>query len=94
IFFLAVKRVPAAIAATITYVEPVMAAGVGALLLGEPLGALAIAGATVVIGSGVWVALEPLPPEPPASAEDRRAAWASGGVGGGARSSRGPRWQA
>ncbi len=61
IFFRAVKHVPAAIAATITYVEPVTAAAVGALFLGEPVGGLAVLGAAVVVGAGVWVAFEPAP---------------------------------
>lgn len=61
IFVRAVKYVPAAIAATITYVEPVTAAAVGALVLGERVGPLAGLGAAVVIGAGVWVALEPGP---------------------------------
>lgn len=74
VFVQAVKRVPAAIAATITYVEPVTAAGLGALLLGEPLGALALVGAAVVVGAGVWVAFEPARPAAVAPAEDRRAA--------------------
>lgn len=71
IFFRAVRRVPAPIAATITYVEPVTAAAVGALFLGERLGALAALGAAVVIGAGVWVAFEPPPvrAEPPVEGE-------------------------
>jgi drug/metabolite transporter (DMT)-like permease len=61
VFFRAVKHVPASIAATITYIEPVTAAAVGALLFGERLGAAAALGAAVVIGAGVWVAFEPAP---------------------------------
>jgi DME family drug/metabolite transporter len=61
IFFAAVKHVPAPIAATITYVEPVTAATVGAVLFGERLGALALLGAALVVGAGAWVALEPAP---------------------------------
>ncbi len=72
LFFRAVKRVPAAIAATITYLEPVTAAGVGALFLGEPLGGPAVLGAGLVIGAGVWVAIEPAPS--PAAEKAPRAA--------------------
>jgi drug/metabolite transporter (DMT)-like permease len=79
IFVQAVKRVAAPVAATITYVEPVTASAVGYFLLGEQLGGLAILGAAVVIGAGVWVALDPgaalAPlPERQASSQERRAA--------------------
>jgi drug/metabolite transporter (DMT)-like permease len=66
IFARAVRDVPAPIAATITYVEPVTAAAVGALFLGEHVGQLAILGAAVVVGAGVWVAFEPAPAAPAA----------------------------
>ncbi len=59
IFVRAVRHVPAPIAATITYVEPVTAAALGALVLGEHVGQLAVLGAAVVVGAGVWVAFEP-----------------------------------
>ncbi len=64
VFVRAIRKVQAPIAATIGYVEPVTAAAVGALLLGERVGSMAIAGAAVVIGAGVWVAFEPPPPAP------------------------------
>jgi drug/metabolite transporter (DMT)-like permease len=67
VFVRAVKRVAAPIAATITYVEPVTAAAVGALLLGEHVGRLAILGAAIVVGAGVWVAAEAPPPSPTAT---------------------------
>lgn len=75
LFFRAVKHVPAPIAATVTYVEPVTAAAVGALLFGERLGALALLGAAVVVGAGVWVAFEQAPAraEQPAQAEQSAA---------------------
>jgi drug/metabolite transporter (DMT)-like permease len=73
IFIRAIRHVPAPIAATISYVEPVTAAAVGALVLGEPLGRVAILGAAVVIGAGIWVAFEPGPVPTPAR-EERRAA--------------------
>lgn len=62
IFVRAVRHVPAPIVATITYVEPVTAAALGALVLGEHVGRLAILGAAVVVAAGVWVAFEPAQP--------------------------------
>lgn len=73
IFIRAVRHVPAPIAATISYVEPVTAAAVGAFVFGEPIGGAAILGAAVVIGAGVWVAFEP-GPAPAAEREEQRAA--------------------
>ena len=71
----AVKRVPASTASVITYVEPVTAVGMGWLLAGDRLGARALLGAAVVIGAGVWVALEPAPAgDAPAVAAPRREA--------------------
>jgi len=81
LFVQAVRRVPSPVASTITYLEPVTAAAVGALFLGEPLGTAALLGGGVVIGAGVWVAFEPArPATAPARAagkgggEERRAA--------------------
>ncbi len=74
IFFRAVRLVPAPIAATITYLEPVTAAALGALLFHERLGAAALLGAAVVVGAGVWVALEPAPAEAPALDRGERTA--------------------
>ena len=72
VFVIAVRHVRAPIAATISYVEPVTAAAVGALLLGERVGSLAILGAAVVVGAGVWVAFEPSSPPPaPLPSPDR-----------------------
>lgn len=64
VFVRAIRKLRAPIAATIGYVEPVTAAAVGALLLGERLGSMALVGAAVVVGAGVWVALEPAAPPP------------------------------
>jgi drug/metabolite transporter (DMT)-like permease len=67
----AIRNVQAPIAATIGYVEPVTAAAVGALLLGERIGSLALVGAAVVVAAGVWVALErPAPPAAPLPATE------------------------
>jgi drug/metabolite transporter (DMT)-like permease len=72
VFVIAVRHVRAPIAATISYVEPVTAAAIGALLLGEPVGSLAILGAALVVGAGVWVAFEPsAAPHAPLPAPDR-----------------------
>jgi drug/metabolite transporter (DMT)-like permease len=59
LFIRAVQNVRAPTASTITYVEPVTAAAIGSLVLGERLGALAALGTAVVVGAGVWAALEP-----------------------------------
>jgi drug/metabolite transporter (DMT)-like permease len=59
VFVRAVRNVPAPIAATITYVEPVTAASIGALFLGDRLGGWAVVGALLVVAAGVWVAFEP-----------------------------------
>lgn len=61
IFVRAVRHVPAPVVATISYVEPVTAAAVGALAFGERVGRLGLVGAAVVIGAGIWVAFEPVP---------------------------------
>ncbi|HUQ06759.1 MAG TPA: DMT family transporter [Kofleriaceae bacterium] len=46
----------AARAAMLAYAEPVVAVVVGALAWGEPVGALALAGVALIVGSGVYVA--------------------------------------
>ena len=43
-------------AAMLAYAEPVVAVVVGALAWGEPVGALALAGVALIVGSGVYVA--------------------------------------
>jgi drug/metabolite transporter (DMT)-like permease len=70
LFIRAVQNVRAPTASTITYVEPVTAAAIGSLVLGERLGVLAALGAAVVVGAGVWVALEPGPAKQAAPARD------------------------
>jgi drug/metabolite transporter (DMT)-like permease len=74
IFVHAVKAVSASTASTITYVEPITAVVMGWLVAGERLGPGALVGAAVVIGGGVWVALEPVPAAPPADEAPRQAA--------------------
>ncbi len=53
------RRIPAQAASALTYLEPVIAAVVGALAFGEELGALGVLGAVAIVASGAWVALEP-----------------------------------
>jgi drug/metabolite transporter (DMT)-like permease len=43
-------------AAMLAYAEPVVAVVVGALAWGEPVGALALVGVALIVGSGVYVA--------------------------------------
>ncbi len=74
LFIRAVQNVRAPTASTITYVEPVTAAAVGALVLDEALGPLVALGAAVVVGAGVWVALEPSPAVSAADEREVRAA--------------------
>ena len=74
IFFHAVKAVSAPVASVITYVEPVTAVVMGWLVVGDKLGVMAIARALVVIGAGVWVALEQAPAAVVGDAAPRQAA--------------------
>jgi drug/metabolite transporter (DMT)-like permease len=59
------QRIPAQRAAVLTYAEPLVASLVGALAFGERLGAAGVVGAALIVGGGLWVALQP---EPPAAA--------------------------
>lgn len=54
-----VRAVGPTVAATVTYLIPVVAAGLGVLVLGERLGPWEIIGAAVVIGAGVLVGQRP-----------------------------------
>jgi drug/metabolite transporter (DMT)-like permease len=58
LFYGGLGRVPSPVAAALTYLEPVSAAVVGWVAFGESLGPAAVAGAALVLGCGVWVALE------------------------------------
>jgi drug/metabolite transporter (DMT)-like permease len=40
----------------LAYAEPVVAVVVGAVAWGEPIGALALVGVALIVGSGVYVA--------------------------------------
>ncbi len=57
LFYAGLRRVPAEVAGALTYLEPLTASLLGAALYGERLGAAGLAGAALVLGSGVWVAL-------------------------------------
>lgn len=61
LFNLGIRRLPAQLTSVLTYLEPLAAAGVGVLARGEPVRALGVMGALLVLGSGVAVALEPTP---------------------------------
>jgi drug/metabolite transporter (DMT)-like permease len=61
LFYGGLSRIPAPVGSALTYLEPVSAAAIGALFMGEPLGPAAVAGAALVVGVGGWVALEPAP---------------------------------
>lgn len=62
LFVTGLHRTSSSIAGALTYLEPLMAATLGMLVFGEPLGPLGVLGAIVVIGAGAWVALERHPP--------------------------------
>jgi drug/metabolite transporter (DMT)-like permease len=62
-FNFGLRGVNAPVAGVITYLEPLTAATVGVVFFNEALGPLRLIGAAVVVGCGVWVALEK--PEPP-----------------------------
>jgi drug/metabolite transporter (DMT)-like permease len=60
LFYAGLRWIPAQRAAVLTYLEPVVAALVGALFFAEQLGPAGIAGAALVLGGGVAVALAPV----------------------------------
>ena len=57
--FEVVRAVGPTVAATVTYLIPIVAVGLGVLVLGERLGAWEIVGAAVVIGAGILVGQRP-----------------------------------
>jgi len=56
------RRIPAQAASALTYLEPLVATGVGWAVLGERLTALSLVGAVLVLACGAWVVTEPSPP--------------------------------
>jgi len=58
------RRIPAQAASALTYLEPLIAATVGAVAFGERLGALGALGAALILASGVWIVLERGPVAP------------------------------
>jgi drug/metabolite transporter (DMT)-like permease len=76
VYVAAIRWVPVTTAGMLSYMEPVSAAVLAAVLLGEPLTAGVVAGGMVLVGAGVAVALqggeiappveEPVPPMPAA----------------------------
>ncbi|MCR8671299.1 DMT family transporter [Agrococcus sp. HG114] len=57
--FEVVRAVGPTVAATVTYLIPVVAVGLGVLVLGERLGVWEVVGAAVVIGAGILVGQRP-----------------------------------
>ena len=62
LFYWGLSRMPAAHAGVLTYLEPVVAVGVGAALLHEPLGAGSVAGAVLILAAGLAVVTERVAP--------------------------------
>lgn len=58
LFYLGLRRIPAQRAAVLTYLEPVVAAAVGAIAYGERLSGMGFVGMGLILASGVAVALE------------------------------------
>ena len=58
IFNVGLRTVPAHLAGVLTYLEPVVVAGVGIAWLNQPLGWLGASGAGLMLAAGVWVARE------------------------------------
>lgn len=57
-FNVGLRRIPAAAASVLTYLEPVTAVLLGALVFGEVLRPSAVIGAMVVLGTSLWVVSE------------------------------------
>ena len=56
IFVRGLATIGSARTAMLTYLEPVVAVGVGAIAFGEPVGPTAALGAVLVVATGVWIA--------------------------------------
>ena len=65
VFNTGLRRVPAATAAALTYLEPLTAALLGLAVFGEALGPGGLLGGALVLGCGVWVAREQRAPAAP-----------------------------
>jgi drug/metabolite transporter (DMT)-like permease len=76
LFYAGLRRVPAAPAAALMYLEPLTAALLGQFVFGEALGPLGFLGGVIVLVSGAWVASEPRAP-----ASEQGATAASTGMG-------------
>ena len=55
-FTLGLLRIGSARAAVLTFIEPVVAVGVGAAVWHEPLSPIALIGGALVLGAGIQVA--------------------------------------
>ena len=60
LYYAGLRAIPAQRAAVLTYLEPLVAALVGAIAFGERLSAAGLAGAALILASGAWVALAPV----------------------------------
>src|SRR5581483_6468386 len=58
LFYSGIRRIPSGLASVLTYAEPVVATGVGAVAFGETIGPMGFLGIAMVVGSGVWLAVE------------------------------------
>lgn len=58
LFYAGLVRIPAQVAGPLTYLEPLVASGVGFAVFGERLSALALLGAAVILAAGVYVVTE------------------------------------
>jgi drug/metabolite transporter (DMT)-like permease len=67
LFYAGLRRVPAASASALMYLEPLTGALLGQLVFGEALGPLGMLGGAIVLVSGVWVVSEPRAPVQEAS---------------------------
>jgi drug/metabolite transporter (DMT)-like permease len=61
LFNLSLERIEAQLVGLFTYLEPLNAAVLGVLVLGEPFGLLSIAGLGLVLLAGAWAATDPRP---------------------------------
>jgi drug/metabolite transporter (DMT)-like permease len=60
LYYAGLRVIPAQRASVLTYLEPLVAAVVGALVFGERLGAAGLLGAALILGGGVFIVLAPV----------------------------------
>ncbi len=64
-FFSGLRLLGATLTSVLSTLEPVVSVALAALVLGEAVGRLQVAGGAVVIGTAIWLALRPAPPGRP-----------------------------